>query len=241
MIPIPPASLRHIGPATTEKDFLESGQPEVARLVRRCRLRSGKTVLDVGCGNGRLAVALLDRYPDIGRYLGLDVAQKFIDWCSTTLTPLNPSFRFIRVDVRNARYNPGGTVFPSSFRLPPPDASFDIINAYSLFSHFPEKDTLAYLSEFRRILQPDGSIFLTAFLEKDVPPCSINPKGYKWQWKGALHCVRYEEEHFVELVEAAGLHLAALDHGTEHNGQSALYLRRKETSFPAAGNTELKR
>lgn len=99
-------------------------------------------VLDFGCGFGRmLRFFLKDVAP--GNLIGTDVYPMFVDIC-------NDLFQSMHFD-NNEPYPP----------LPYPDASFDIIYAYSVFSHLSEPAHLQWLKEFRRIIRPGGLIFLT--------------------------------------------------------------------------------
>ncbi|MEO7270769.1 MAG: class I SAM-dependent methyltransferase, partial [Vicinamibacterales bacterium] len=49
-------------------------------------------------------------------------------------------------------------------QLPPtpyPDGSFDVITAYSVFSHLAEHASLAWVNEFARLLKPGGLMLVT--------------------------------------------------------------------------------
>ena len=87
-----------------------------------------------------------------------------------------------------------------------------------------------YLKDFRRILKPGGKIFLTAFIEEDVPEMIINPEDYRMNWSGPLHCVCYDESYFRKLLSENGFNLDLFDYEKETDGQSGLYisLRGKE-------------
>src|SRR3954454_78211 len=60
-------------------DRLSTPMEEMGREVMdRCELRGDETVLDAGCGSGRLTERLIDRVPD-GRVIGVDVSASMID------------------------------------------------------------------------------------------------------------------------------------------------------------------
>ena len=65
-------------------------------------------MLDVGCGIGRLARPLAGYLSIDGTYAGFDVDAAGIRWCRQRYGHF-PQFSFAHADVRNARYNPGGT------------------------------------------------------------------------------------------------------------------------------------
>jgi hypothetical protein len=84
-----------------------------------------------------------------------------------------------------------------------------------------------YLNEFRRLLEPSGKIFLTAFVEENVPDMEINPPNYKMTWSGPLHCVRYNKEFFESIFLNYNFNIDKFEYGNETNGQSAFYLSYK--------------
>jgi ubiquinone/menaquinone biosynthesis C-methylase UbiE len=134
------------------------------------------------------------------------------------------------MDVRNARYNPEGLVDATHVRLPVADASIDVVYLYSVFSHMGVPDVRAYLREFRRIIKPGGGLFLTAFLERDVPDATVNPPDYRAAWHGALHCVRFERGFFERLLQEHGFSVSGVTYATETDGQSAVTARAVEHS-----------
>lgn len=222
---LPPRSIRAGGEEFKDDAYyLKSARLEASRLVQKCGMTKASRVLDVGCGAGRLAVGILAELGGVAAYTGVDVIRSTVDWCQRELQPTHPSLRFIHLDVANERYNPLGDAIEAQTRLPVEDASADVINLYSVFSHMTYGDVVRYLQELRRVIAPGGRLFLTAFIETDVPNYAINPPGYREQWTGALHCVRFERGFFEDMLKEARLELLELVHARETNGQSALYI-----------------
>ncbi len=99
-------------------------------------------VLDFGCGWGRVTRFFLKNVAP-GNLMGVDIDERAI-------TAARATNRWCRFDV--------STVLPpSSFA----DASFDLIYAYSVFSHLSEEAHLRWLAEFERVLAPGGVVLLT--------------------------------------------------------------------------------
>jgi len=187
----------------------------------------GLSVLDIGCGAGRLAYGLIAVDAPVARYEGVDVMAPPIAWCADTISPAHPAYRFRTIDVYNERYNPTGSQAAISVTLPFDDRAFDVAYAYSLFSHMHTGDVRAYLREFARLLSDDGVAMVTAFVEEDVPDEVVNPPGYRGiVWGGALHCVRFARAHFEAVASDAGLRISRLEHGQATDGQSRITLRR---------------
>lgn len=225
---LPPKRSRLGGEHFKDDDaFLESGRREAERLTDRLDLSDETRLLDVGCGFGRLPVGLLAHVGEMRDYAGIDVNPACIHWCARHIERAHPGFRFRHIDIANPRYNPGGEAARNGLPLPFTDGAFDAIYLYSVFSHMVIEDVDLYLADFYRLLAPGGRAFLTAFVEDEVPEMSINPEGYRRQWGGELHCVRYERTRFLERIRRHGFEMTELDYAAETDGQSGLYLERR--------------
>jgi SAM-dependent methyltransferase len=233
-LPLPPVGLRAGGGHFREDAaFLASAVEEARHVVDQRVSHEPLSLLDLGCGAGRLAYGLIAIDAPIARYEGVDVMAPPIDWCNATIRPANHAYRFRTTDVYNARYNPVGAHPAAAVTLPFEDGAFDVAYAYSVFSHMLTGDVRAYLAEFARVLSPDGVAVITAFVEDDVPDQAVNPPGYQGiVWGGALHCVRFSRAHFEAVAGDAGLRIAGFEHGRATDGQSRILLRR---AAPGAG------
>lgn len=238
-VTLPPKNMRPCGPNFQDDRFyLESARKEADRLVENLGLSKTSSLLDVGSGPGRLAIGVIQRVGEVEKFRGVDVAEESVRWGQHYITSEHPNFQFVHIDVENRRYNPGGTGKDSAFRFPFEDDEFDIITLYSVFTHMLTDGVRSYLEDFRRILRPDGRVYLTAFLEDGVPDVEENPQGYLGrEWKGALHCVRYNREFFEKLLDESGFRLDKLDSGkgrggedygiVKERGQSGVYISKK--------------
>jgi SAM-dependent methyltransferase len=159
----PPRRLQYVGRAA---DFEAVGADWRERLVRDHGLRPDSDVLDIGCGVGRAAVALIPELRS-GSYEGFDVVPQFIRWCQRAITSRHPSFRFRVADVGNRQYNRRGENPAARFTFPYPDDSFDLALAASVFTHMEPDGIRRYLAETRRVLRPGGALVCTFFLVDD--------------------------------------------------------------------------
>lgn len=116
-----------------------------AEIVIRCGLTSSSSIIDLGCGSGRLAKHIGIRLPQI-QYLGIDVVQELLDYAATR-TP--PHFRYL------LNYEPN---------IPAPDASVDMVVAFSVFTHLYHEESFVYLRDIKRVLRPGGAAVFS-FLE----------------------------------------------------------------------------
>jgi SAM-dependent methyltransferase len=201
---IPPAPITPCGHLTDSAEkFYNSACEEADRLAADIGLNENTSVLDIGCGVGRLPIGLLARAAPFSFYLGVDVDKGRVDWCLNNLMPKDARLHFQFIDMHNARYNPNGG---EKLNLALPPSCIDIVYIYSVFSHLIEPDAKEYLDVIARLLRPNGVCFLTMFVADNVPPVTENPKGFgPFDWVGPLHCVLYERSWWLRMTASSGL------------------------------------
>ncbi len=165
---VPPRAETFIGGG----DFIYVGD-EFFKVLRRHGLTPDMDVLDVGCGQGRMARPLAG-FLNNGSYSGFDIVKPGIDWCNEHYADL-PNFKFEHVPIYNKRYNKKGHIKASEFVFPYKDDSFDIVFLTSVFTHMFAKDIENYLSEIARVLKPGGKSLITWFILNDQSRAAQNP------------------------------------------------------------------
>ena len=228
VLPPPQMRRRMCGSEYASNDFfLDSGSAEAKRLISRLAYTRNSNVVEIGSGLGRLAIGLL-REAGAVEYWGFDANKPWIAWCRKHIERSRPSFRFIHVDVENDLYNPHGATAGDDFRFPLPDGHADIVYMWGVFTNMRLNDARIYVSEISRLLRDGGRAFLTAFVEPNVQPESINPAGYvDYECTAPLHDVRYAQDALFSMFAE---HALAIDeiayHGGTHCNQSEIYLRK---------------
>jgi SAM-dependent methyltransferase len=124
--------------------YAEMG-PVIVNVLKVCGLRDGMSVIDLGCGSGRVAKPLGAEMPNLD-YLGLDIVPELLDYAKSQ-SPA--TFRF--------QLNP-------DLGLPVPDGSVDIIFAFSVFTHLLHEESFLYLEDGVRALK-SGGVFVFSFLD----------------------------------------------------------------------------
>jgi SAM-dependent methyltransferase len=155
----PPRRLQYVG----RGDFRVIGARWRDRLVHNHGLGPATDFLDIGCGVGRIAVALTGTI-ETGSYRGFDIVPEGIRWCRKEITPRFPAFEFELADVRNRQYNPSGAVPAEEYVFPYGAECFDLAVAASVFTHMRPDATRRYLAEAARVLRPGGRLVSEFFL-----------------------------------------------------------------------------
>jgi trans-aconitate methyltransferase len=143
----PPEKLRVWVGGATEEIFTAVGRNVALNLfdvIEPLNLLKTKenTVLDFGCGCGRVIQNLRALYPNC-TYYGVDPDSSGIQWCQENLNDI-------------------GTFIKSSTRPPLNlNVQFDFIYATSVFTHLPEDLQFDWLTELTRITKVGGYLVLT--------------------------------------------------------------------------------
>ena len=104
-------------------------------------LRTLSSVLDFGCGTGRLIRHF--RMIDGLRLHGCDLNEEMVSWCQKNLSGIT----FKKNEVEPP--------------LPFDDESFDLVCSYSVFTHIPVEYQDAWAAEMKRITRPGGFVIAT--------------------------------------------------------------------------------
>ncbi len=163
-------------------DFVAVGKLEY-HLLRSLGLRDGHSVIDVGCGSGRLACQLAP-YPGI-RYLGTDVVADLLQYAEQLCA--RADFRFERTD---------GTGIPAG------EETADFVCFFSVFTHLLHEDAFKYVREAARVLRSGGRLVMS-FLEFKTP----------LHWEIFLASVDHARpgQHLNQFIEREAIHAWA-DH-----------------------------
>ncbi|MEM7333622.1 MAG: class I SAM-dependent methyltransferase [Chloroflexota bacterium] len=146
-------------------------------IYQQLESKQGNTILDIGCGTGLLGIASEPFVGQGGKYIGLDVRGKDIDFCRQHYPSEN--FEFVHFEVNNPAYTSGQQ--STHLKWPVESGTIDIATALSVWTHLKEEDAIFYFREIGRVLKPGGKAIVTFFLldetyEKSLPLRS-NAKG----------------------------------------------------------------
>ena len=199
--------------------FCELGAGITGNMINAGLIKPEHSVLDVGCGLGRLARPLIE-YLEKGSYVGLDTTKSSVEWCVDEYSDV-PNFDFIFADVFSTNYNPESKVNASEYQFPLQDESFDFVWSTSLFTHLVFEDFDNYLSEMARVMKPGAKCWNTYLLLDSVAmelTDSLNAKNTRHKMPHAVHGGRVRDidnrESQIALHENMVV-AAHLKHGLE--------------------------
>lgn len=145
--------------STYDKKLLRTSatDPLLARFINISKLKDAQTVLDYGCGRGDYVKEMSLYTKDVvGVDIDITLAQRTF-----------PDLKFRKIE---------------SVAIDTPDAAFDWIVCVNVIEHVHDHDAL--LNEFRRLLKPEGKLFITTF---DID--------------FILHSIHYDPTHLIEWTQ----------------------------------------
>lgn len=213
---VPQALMDHIaGPGASAFSFRIVGAGIVLDLLAYGLLRLPPgTVVDLGCGCGRVGIQMAPWFVESGAYWGFDTWAEGIRWAQDAITSTYPNVQFRALGTTS------GYAADAAYELPLAAGSVDAVLAASLFTHLTDRAARAYLREIARLLRSGGGAYLTFFLWDAESQARLGatrlepvPGGVRFDhpaWSDFF----YEEAAVLDMVRAAGLVPVIREFGT---------------------------
>ena len=189
-------------------------QPGVLRVLDG--LAGDESILDLGCGNGVLALELARRGFS-GSYIGLD----FILPLLAGVNDLSGGYSFFQVDLTDDWEKEKSKKGEGTRRLLPSD--FSLITSFATLHHIPSQEMrLSILGKIRHLLHPRGQFvhsewqFLNSeklrvriqpWSDAGLSEADIDPGDYLLDWRFGGRGLRYV--HYFTEMELEALALAS--------------------------------
>ncbi|NRG18539.1 class I SAM-dependent methyltransferase [Rhizobiales bacterium] len=194
-------------------------------MVLRGDISTGSTVLDIGCGCGRMAIPF-SRFLETGKYYGIDVWEEGIEWCRNNIKRDGVEFEFILRESKNNYYfSEVDFSSQNDYHLGEIERnSVDFAFAISLFTHLRSFDCYNYFSELGRVLASGGCAYVTAFIIDEYffeyvrrtgmhsAVRQIEPGCY-YAYSGQDFFAGYTMNKWKEIVDSSGLKIVSYDVG----------------------------
>jgi ubiquinone/menaquinone biosynthesis C-methylase UbiE len=125
-------------------------------LVDQAQLPAGARVLDVACGQGAALIPAARQIGPQGRVIGIDLSDGMVQHTSAAIRRLGlTQATALHMDAEQLQF---------------PDAAFDVVLCGFSLQFFPHLEPT--LSEFRRVLRPEGRAVVTTWGQEDE----------SWRW-----------------------------------------------------------
>jgi SAM-dependent methyltransferase len=233
-LPIPPPQLHFLVSGNDRldlKDFFEVGRgcaEAVTSLLKKQKLDidSFESILDFGCGCGRV----IRHFHSLkhARVYGTDYNAQLVEWCNNNL-------KFGDFAVNDLKP-------PLTYST----GKFDLVYAFSVFTHLPESLQAPWLSELARVTKPGGYVVITThgtpFAEAYLTPREreqfrsgrmvVHAEGLP----GENKCGAYHPEEYVRNTLAADFEVLdfvpgqVIDASRRIFGQDAFVLQKHVTA-----------
>jgi SAM-dependent methyltransferase len=156
-----------------------------------------------------------------------------VRWCQENLAPVAHQFSFVHHDVFTAGFNPEASA--NVLELPVDSHSFDLVVAYSVFTHLVEDAAVWYLRECSRVLKPDGILLATWFLfdKRLFPMMQVFQNALYINLTDPTNAVIFDREWLRTAVEEAGLAITAAIPPTVRGYQWVLSLEPARSGRPS--------
>ena len=222
---LPPINMRLMGEKFyDDKFFLDSSLHEGKRFANELKVNKNSEILEIGCASGRSVIGLVEKVGTVKRYVGLDAQLRNVNWCKKYIGAKNKFCEFYFIDLWHILFNPNGTLkLDENFRLNFDAESFDLLYLNSVLPNSVDWEISIFAKEYFRLLKPGGTLFLTDFVEENVPDMVENPEGYVMKCTYPRQIVRFEKNYFIKLFTDAGFILDNYIYGEEIDTQSAFY------------------
>ncbi len=160
----------------------EAGDRDFEIITRGIDGTKSKSILEIGCGVGRLLRPALKAYAAVH---GLDVSTRAIEKARTLLGA--PSNLALHVG--------------DGYSLPIPDRTIDVVFSFAAMVSMPTEVTVQYLIESHRVLKYGADLRIQIYLGKE----QVVGKN------DTLHLRCYDKENFVKAVNAAGFDVLSIE------------------------------
>lgn len=143
-----------------------------AELIAAASFPAARSVLELGCGTGRLAENLLARHLPAGaRYLGADISDTMVTLSQARLRRFGGRAHVLRADA--------------TVPLPAADGGFDRFLAVYVLDLLAPGDATAVIAQARRLLRPGGLLCAVSLAPGQAPAARLVSQAWTGIWSRA--------------------------------------------------------
>ncbi len=187
-------------------DFLDACDKLNRRMAKKGGINQESNVLDLGCGNGTVAIWLANETG--AKVTGIDLSGVRVANAQDKLTSLDPDLRS-RMAFRKA----------SATSLPFRDGAFSHVWSQAVVYHVPDKR--AVLEEIYRVLAEGGILVFDDLLR---PKRNITPEARTYVYDRLLFDTEFTFESYQQALKDQGFKVLEAQDLSQHLKQSYLCL-----------------
>jgi tRNA (uracil-5-)-methyltransferase TRM9 len=219
-------------------------QPGVKKVAEN--LLGESAILDLGCGNGKLAYYLTE-HGFSGSYVGLDSSREMLAEARQK-TAANHNTSFFEVDISKPDWHAEVNFPETSVRR----VQYNAILAFAVLHHIPGKAMrFQLLREIHPLLSHEGMFILSVWqflnsarlVKKIQPwqliglePADVDQNDYLLDWQQGEYGLRYvhffNEDELAELAELTQFEISSSYHSDGEGGNLGLYQAWKPINNP---------
>lgn len=124
------------------KDYYDETLKDI--IIQKTNIKTGNTVLDIGCGTGFLTLGLAKAVGKNGKVIGIDISEEMMKKAEENL---------FRAGVSNIEFKVG-----DAENIPLEDNSMDTVVGNMVLHHCPNPENA--VKEMARVLKPNGRLVL---------------------------------------------------------------------------------
>jgi ubiquinone/menaquinone biosynthesis C-methylase UbiE len=151
-----------------------------------------KRILDMGCGIGRLTMALKERFPE-AEVWGIDAGGPMVRFGHMRAADLGVEVHFAQRLAEDTKF---------------PDGHFDMIISYIMFHEVTAEAAKQIVAEAHRVLRPGGVFFPIDFATGSQRPPMTPSRAFSiwWdhRWNNEVWRLQYGNSDFAANLRAAG-------------------------------------
>lgn len=201
-------------------------QLTLSSVLENTDLSEGDNVLDFGCGIGRSTLPLA-LYAKSGTVFGIDIVKSMVSFCNREIASRLHNAHFLHLLASNVLYDHlnDDAYRPATENVISIDANdmtdrfsgyFNIITAFSVFTHFTIEQAKDQLCIFNTLLKSGGVVLLSMFF--DTPwnrfRLDTTDDGYRDCYLDEpLKYVLFDFGRFAELASSAGFRICRVNFG----------------------------
>ena len=207
-------------------EYLNEGKKYLTYFQELADLQPDYSVLEAGCGTGRIALPLIRFLNKNGIYNGLDEAESDINWCKKNISAKHPNFRFQYTGLKNKPVDFSSKADAEHFIFPYEDEKFDFVFITSAFTLLKPTEVENYINEIGRVMKMGAKCLISLYIVNCVSEDLMIKKPTQMHFpfnkgfyrlrsiEAGKQLIAYDEEWILEKLQNAGLKMASIQFGS---------------------------